>query len=125
MKQKHVPRLPLDAYGIDSSRRRLFADFSDDEGIVEEPAVSAASRFPNYGARSRDHPDERVPEFLAALYLILARFFAWMSREEAFQSHFGNFETVYLKLEFINSTTLRCKITCVYYLVLKQPPSGW
>ena len=87
LKQRNINRLPLDAYGIDSSRRRLFADFSDDEGIVEEPAVSAASRFPNYGARSRDHPDERVPEFLAALYLILARFFAWVSREEAFQSH--------------------------------------
>ena len=85
LKQRQINRLPLDAYGIDSSRRRLFADFSDDEGIVEEPAVSAASRFPNYGARSRDHPDERVPEFLAALYLILARFFAWVSREEDFQ----------------------------------------
>ena len=85
MKQKHVPRLPLDAYGIDSSRRRLFADFSDEEGIEEELPVSA-SRFLNYGARIRAS-DERVTEhsFLTALYLILARFIAWMSREVAFQ----------------------------------------
>ena len=89
MKLRFTNRLPLDAYGIDSSRRRLFADFSDDEGVAEEPKISAAtSRFPKYGARSRES-DQRVPGFLAALYLILARIFAWVSREEEFQAHYN------------------------------------